>query len=63
MASLAASEPAIISASQDERATEGCFFEAQLMVAEPRWKVCPDVECFTAQSESLYPSRDAVDAS
>jgi hypothetical protein len=59
MASLAASEPAMISVSQEESATEVCFFEAQLMVAEPMWKVWPEVECFTPQSESLKPSRDA----
>ena len=63
MASLAASEPAIISASHEDRGTEGCFFDSQLTVAEPRAKVYPDVECLTAQSESLCPSRDIFDAS
>ena len=43
----------MISASHEERATVDCFLEAQLIVAEPRWKECPEVECFTAQSESL----------
>ena len=62
MASLAASEPAMISASKemkDDSATEGstAFLGGrQLMVAEPKWKVCPEVECLTPQSESLKPS-------
>ena len=55
MAYFAASDPVTISASHDERATEVCFFDEQLTVAEPMWKVNPEVECLTAQSESLYP--------
>jgi hypothetical protein len=43
----------MISASHDERATVVCFLDDQLTVAEPKWNVKPEVECFTAQSESL----------
>ena len=46
----------MISASHDDSATVGCFFDAQLIVAEPRSNVCPEVECLTPQSESLYPA-------
>ena len=45
----------MISASQEERATLGCFFEPHETVAELKSKVKPEVECFTAQSESLCP--------
>ena len=55
MASLAASEAATISASVEESAIVGCFFDPQLMAARWKVKTLPDVECFTAQSESLMP--------
>ena len=41
ISSLAASEPAISSASHEERATLGCFLEAQLMQADPKLKRKP----------------------
>ena len=63
MAYFAASDPVTISASHDERATEVCFFDEQLTVAEPMWKVNPEVECLTAQPESLYPSSAFFEAS
>ena len=63
IASFAASDPAIISASHDESATDVCFFDDQLIVADPRWKDDPEVECLMAQSESLNPSSFFLDAS
>ena len=53
MASLAASEAAITSASVEEREMVGCFLEPQLIAADWNMNTLPDVECFTAQSESL----------
>ena len=43
-ASLAASDKAIISASQEERATDVCFVEAQLTEARWKRKTLPEVE-------------------
>eukprot|EP00965_Chrysotila_dentata_P110833 3662976-Pleurochrysis_carterae.AAC.1 len=57
VASFAASEAAIISASQDESATVGCFLLLQVMAALPYRKTCPEVECRVAQSESEKPVR------
>ena len=37
MAPFAASDPAIISASHEESATDVCFFDDQLTVADPIW--------------------------
>eukprot|EP00965_Chrysotila_dentata_P043061 1429909-Pleurochrysis_carterae.AAC.1 len=55
-ASFVTSEAAIISASQDDRATEGCFLEAHEMAAWLYMKTYPDVECLVAQFESEKPS-------
>eukprot|EP00965_Chrysotila_dentata_P109264 3611169-Pleurochrysis_carterae.AAC.1 len=44
VASFAASEAAMISASQEESATEGCFLLLQVIAARPYIKTCPDVE-------------------
>eukprot|EP00965_Chrysotila_dentata_P177331 5856841-Pleurochrysis_carterae.AAC.1 len=46
----------MISASQDERATEGCFFDAQDMAAWLYMKTYPDVESLVGQSESDNPA-------
>ena len=54
-ASLEASEAATISASQDESATDFCFFEPHAMAAELYMNTKPEVECFVAQSESVWP--------
>ena len=48
----------MISASQDESATHGCFFEHQDTAAEAKVKTKPVVECLTAQSESLIPDKE-----
>ena len=53
----------MISASQDDNATLGCFLDAQLMQAEPMENTYPEVECFTAQSESDMPERSLPEAS
>ena len=50
--SLAASERAIISASQDETATQFCFREPQTSGAFCQKMTHPDVEFLMAQSES-----------
>ena len=63
MAPFAASDPAIISASHEESATEACFFEPHAMVAELYLNTNPDVECCTAQSESDMPERGASSGS
>eukprot|EP00965_Chrysotila_dentata_P109770 3627422-Pleurochrysis_carterae.AAC.2 len=55
MASLVASDAATISASQEERATLGCFLDDQEIAAGPCMNTQPDVECHTAQSESVCP--------
>eukprot|EP00965_Chrysotila_dentata_P179394 5924477-Pleurochrysis_carterae.AAC.2 len=56
-ASFAASDAAIISASQDERATLGCFFDDQEIAAWLYMKTYPEeVECLVAQFESEMPS-------
>ena len=52
---LAACHPPFV-ASHEESATTGCFFDPQEMVADMYWNVHPDVECFTAQSESVMPN-------
>eukprot|EP00965_Chrysotila_dentata_P028005 931102-Pleurochrysis_carterae.AAC.1 len=44
VASFAASEAAIISASQDDSATDGCFLLLQVIAARPYMNTCPDVE-------------------
>eukprot|EP00965_Chrysotila_dentata_P027500 913515-Pleurochrysis_carterae.AAC.1 len=54
-ASLVASEAATISASHEDSATVGCFFEDQEMAARPCMKTQPDVEWRVAQSESEWP--------
>eukprot|EP00965_Chrysotila_dentata_P204790 6182553-Pleurochrysis_carterae.AAC.1 len=51
-ASLVASDAATISASQEERVTVGCFFDAHDIAAWPYRKTYPEVECRVAQSES-----------
>eukprot|EP00965_Chrysotila_dentata_P064027 2120447-Pleurochrysis_carterae.AAC.2 len=43
-ASFAASDAAIISASHEDSATDGCFLLLQVMAARPYMKTCPDVE-------------------
>eukprot|EP00965_Chrysotila_dentata_P193634 6175882-Pleurochrysis_carterae.AAC.1 len=43
-ASFAASDAAMISASQDDSATDGCFLLLQVMAARPYMNTCPDVE-------------------
>eukprot|EP00965_Chrysotila_dentata_P203299 6181630-Pleurochrysis_carterae.AAC.3 len=43
-ASFAASDAAMISASQEDSATEGCFLLLQVMAARPYMNTCPDVE-------------------
>ena len=45
----------MISASQEERATEFCFLEPHEMQACEYMNSQPVVECFVAQSESLMP--------
>eukprot|EP00965_Chrysotila_dentata_P151037 4991485-Pleurochrysis_carterae.AAC.1 len=55
VASLAASEAAMISASQDESATDGCFLLLHVMAARPYMKTWPEVEWRVAQSESENP--------
>ena len=57
MASLAASEAAIISASHEDSATDGCFLEDHEMDAWPNRNVKPDVEWRVAQLASLMPDR------
>ena len=52
IASLEASDAAII---QDESATVGCFLEPHEMAALMYLNTWPEVECFTAQSESDMP--------
>ena len=42
----------MISASQEDSATLVCLLEAQLMAALLKMKTAPEVECFSAQSES-----------
>ena len=55
MASLEASEAAMISASQLESAIEACLLDPQEMAALESMKTQPDVEWRTAQSESVIP--------
>eukprot|EP00965_Chrysotila_dentata_P219232 6191012-Pleurochrysis_carterae.AAC.1 len=55
VASLAALEAAMISASQDENATEGCFLLLHVMAARPYMNTWPEVEWRVAQSESENP--------
>ena len=56
IASLLASEAAMISASHEESATETCFFEPQdISALGLNMKTHPEVECFTPQSESDIP--------
>eukprot|EP00965_Chrysotila_dentata_P029894 995126-Pleurochrysis_carterae.AAC.1 len=43
-ASFAASDAAMISASQDDSATDGCFLLLHVMAARPYMNTCPDVE-------------------
>eukprot|EP00965_Chrysotila_dentata_P150541 4973245-Pleurochrysis_carterae.AAC.1 len=43
-ASFAASDAAMISASQDDSATDGCFLLLQVMAARPYMNTCSDVE-------------------
>ena len=45
----------MISASQDDNATLVCLLEAQLMAALLKINTEPEVECFSAQSESECP--------
>ena len=61
-ASLEDSEAAMISASHDESAIVGCFFELQPMAARPQMKTLPDMECLRAQSESEYPANSSFDS-
>eukprot|EP00965_Chrysotila_dentata_P261151 6214155-Pleurochrysis_carterae.AAC.3 len=51
-ASFAALDATMISASQDERPTQGCFLEDHEMAAWLYMKTYPDVECRVAQFES-----------
>ena len=58
MASVAASDAATISASQEDKATLFCFLEPQEIAAWLKMKscqTCPEVECLTTQSESDMP--------
>ena len=43
------------SASQDESTTEVCFWLPQELAALFSMKMKPEVECLTAQSESVMP--------
>eukprot|EP00965_Chrysotila_dentata_P079502 2621979-Pleurochrysis_carterae.AAC.1 len=52
VASVAASEAAMISASHEDEATVGCFLLLQVMAAFPYMKTGPEVEWRVAQSES-----------
>ena len=63
IASLAASEAAMISASQEDSATLVCFLEPQETTAVEYVNCQPDVECLTPQSESLCPRRGFFSAS
>ena len=45
----------MISASQDERATDDCLLEFQVTQAWLYMNTQPVVECLVAQSESLMP--------
>ena len=58
-ASVAASEAAMSSASQEDRAALDCFLEPQLMAAELYMNTKPEVECLTAQSLSVIPASGA----
>ena len=60
IASLAASDAATISASHEERATVACFLEAHEIAADMYLKHMPEVECFTAQSNSDMPDSGAT---
>eukprot|EP00965_Chrysotila_dentata_P106615 3521451-Pleurochrysis_carterae.AAC.1 len=62
VASFAASEAAMISASQDERATVGCFLLLHVKAALPYRKTCPEVECLVAQSGSENPASGRLSA-
>eukprot|EP00965_Chrysotila_dentata_P114301 3777884-Pleurochrysis_carterae.AAC.1 len=42
VASFAASEAAIISSSQDDSATDGCFLLLQVIAARPYMNTCPE---------------------
>eukprot|EP00966_Prymnesium_polylepis_P160596 3712487-Prymnesium_polylepis.1 len=55
MASLAASEAAMISASQEDRATAFCFSQPQETTARQNRNTQPVVECLVAQLESVMP--------
>eukprot|EP00965_Chrysotila_dentata_P185897 6137320-Pleurochrysis_carterae.AAC.1 len=54
-ASFVASDAAMISASHEDSAAEGCFLDAHEMAAWLYKKTYPEVECLVAQSESEYP--------
>ena len=49
-ASLAASDAAMISHSQEERAMDGCFLDPHEIAAFDIENTKPEVECLTAQS-------------
>ena len=49
VASLAASLAAMISDSHNDKATQGCVFDDQVMAARLYWNTEPYVECRTAQ--------------
>ena len=53
----------MISASHEDKAITGCFFEPQLMVAPMYWKTIPEVEWRTAQSASLMPNSGSAETS
>eukprot|EP00965_Chrysotila_dentata_P223088 6193379-Pleurochrysis_carterae.AAC.4 len=56
--SFVASDATIISVSQDDKAAEGCFFDAHKIAAWLYMKTYPDVECRVAQLESENPSTE-----
>ena len=60
---LAAFEPAINSASQEDSAMEVCFLEPQEIAALLSMETKPEVECLTAQSESVMPCSAVMPAS
>eukprot|EP00965_Chrysotila_dentata_P245639 6206681-Pleurochrysis_carterae.AAC.2 len=52
----------MISASQDDRATVGCFLLLQVMEALPYINTWPEVEWRVAQSESEKPAKGSASA-
>eukprot|EP00966_Prymnesium_polylepis_P039281 911302-Prymnesium_polylepis.2 len=62
MASLAASEAAMSSASQKERATDFCFSQPHVTAAREYRNTQPDIECLVAQLESDMPEMGFISA-